>query len=324
MKKKLSIIIPMYNAELFIERTIKSITTSNLSAESYDILIVNDGSTDKCVEIVERLKETKPNICLLNQENGGSSVARNTGMDNSEGEYIWFVDADDMVEKDLSIIMDLIIKYTEVDVFDFEYNWVNDKDEIFGRGSSHPSVVHNEIIRGRDAILQGYTPGSVCGLILKSSFLINNHLRFKVGITQQDVELTFRIFSYAPKVMFRHEVIYDYLIRNNSTSKALDAERRTRYECDKVEIIKSFHNLSKCFEYTDKELSNKIRLYADNALFGCVYTLFKNRKTWKPLGISKAVVDRMKQEGYYPLKGVKGSWKKQLACLLLNIEHIVS
>lgn len=324
MSKKLCIVIPMYNAEAFIERTIKSITESNLPSDFYEIVIVNDGSTDKSAEVVGRLTKTIPNIILLNQKNRGSSVARNTGLSNTDSDYIWFIDSDDKAEKDLSIIPELINMYPEVDVFDFEYNWVNEKNEIFGHGSSHPSVEHDKIIRGRDAILQGYTAGSVCGLILKLSFLNTNNLRFKEGITQQDVELSFRIFAHASHVMFRYEVIYNYLIRQNSISKAVDAKRKTKYECDKVEIVKSFRQLSSYFEDTDKELSSHIRQYADGALFGCVYNLYRNRKKWRPLGINKAVIFKLKNENMYPMKGPFGTLKKTIASYLLNLEWVIS
>ena len=324
MNKKLCIIIPMYNAEAFIERTIYSITESNLPEDYYEILIVNDGSTDNGEKIVQTLAKKFLNLQLLTQKNGGSSVARNTGIDNTEAEYIWFIDSDDKAEKDLSIILELIRKYPDVDVFDFEYNWVNDKNEIFGHGSSHPSVVHNEVIHGRDAILQGYTAGSVCGLILKREFLNKNNLRFKVGITQQDVELSFHIFACAAKVLFRYEVIYNYLIRQNSISKATDAKRKTKYECDKVEIIKSFRRLASEFETKDKELSSHIRRYADGALFGCTFNMLKNRRQWKHLGINKAVIAKLKGEGLYPLKGPFGSWKKWAMSKVLNIEWFLS
>lgn len=324
MNKKLCIIIPMYNAEAFIERTINSIVESNLPSDFYEILIVNDGSTDRSSEIVKDLIKNISNLRLIEQENSGSSVARNTGIENSDTNYIWFVDSDDIVENNLSIIQELIEKHTEVDIFDYEYNWVNDKNVIFGHGSSHPSVIHNQVIQGRDAILQGYTAGSVCGLILKRSFLNDYHFRFKVGITQQDVELSFHLFAFAKKVMFRYEVIYNYLIRQNSISKALDAKRRTKYESDKVEIIMSFQRLARSFEKTDRELYQKICHYADGALFGCVYNLYKKRKEWRPLGVNTAVIAKLKENHLYPMKGPFDSWKKKLASLFLNCEFIVT
>lgn len=324
MSKKLNIIIPMYNAENFIERTINSIIQSNLPTDFYDILVVNDGSIDKSQELVETMMKSIPNLRLINQENGGSSVARNTGIDSSNSEYIWFFDSDDKSEKELSIISQLITEYPDVDVFDFEYNWVNEKNEIFGHGSSHPSVTHNQMIRGRDAILQGYTAGSVCGLILKREFINKYHLRFKVGITQQDVELSYHLFAYAPRVMFRYEVIYNYMIRQNSISKALDKKRKIKYESDKVEIIKSFRELSEEFKDKDEKLSLTIRQYADAALFGCVYNLFRNRKKWKSLGINQAVVKKLKESQLYPMKGPFNSWKKRMMSVLLNIEPLIS
>ncbi len=318
MCRKLCIIIPMFNAEAFIERTINSIVQSNLPADYYNILIVNDGSTDGSSDVVEKLTRRIPNLRYVNQNNGGASLARNTGIDNSESEYIWFIDADDKVESDVSIIPSLIAENPEVEIFCFEYNWVNTANIIYGHGCSHPSVIHNQVIKGREAILQGYKPGSVCGLILKRSLLDDNHFRFKVGITQEDVELSLQLFAHALKVMFRYEVIYNYMIRQNTANTPTNTDKKIKYELDKVEVVLSFLKLAQSFKGKDEELALKIQQYGEGALFGCVYNLYKNRNIYRPLGINHEVLKKLKEKELYPMKYPVGSWKKIFATLFLN------
>ena len=178
MSKRLCIVIPMYNSEAFIERTLESIGASNLPPDFYDILVVNDGSTDKGAEIVERMAAGKQNIRLINQENGGSSKARNTGIDNADAEYIWFFDSDDTAESNLMVIPELLERIPGLDVYAFHYNWIRD-GKFVGVGGSQPTVTHNRVMSGRDAVMQDYTPGSVCGLLLKRAFLLDSGLRFK-------------------------------------------------------------------------------------------------------------------------------------------------
>ena len=323
-KKKLCIIIPMYNSEEFIGRTLDSVLTSNLPLSFYNKIVVDDGSTDNSVSIVRAYSEENSNIMLITQKNNGASAARNNGLNSSLADYVWFIDSDDMVEKNLSIIINNLNLYDDVDIFDYQYNWINTNGKHVGVGSSHPTVEHNRIIAGRDAIIQGYTPGSVCGLIINKEFLKAHNLFFKVGITHEDVEITYRMFSLAQKVVFFNDIIYNYYFRNESVTRPTSIEKKIKYYTDEVEIIKNFYELSQSFEESDKQLSNRIKKYADGALFGCVYQMFRNRKRWKRVGINAHIIMKLKEYHYYPLKVPFYSWKKWLMCKVLNCECIIN
>ena len=90
-----SIIIPAYNAEKYIELCLDSI--SKQSFNDYELIIINDGSTDHTFNICNRFALNKKQIHLINKENAGVSVARNVGLQQAEGEYVLFVDADDIL-----------------------------------------------------------------------------------------------------------------------------------------------------------------------------------------------------------------------------------
>lgn len=324
MSKELNIIIPMYNAEKFIDRTVSSILHSNLPTDFYDILIVNDGSTDKSQELVETMMKSISNLRLINQENGGASAARNSGVSHSDCKYIWFVDSDDRVEKELSIIPQLLEKLPDIDVFLFSYNWISRNGKWLGVGSTQQMVKHNETISGRDAILQGYTPGSVCGLIIKKNYLVNNNFKFIEGITHEDVIFTFELFAKAHKVYFSNKIIYNYIFRTDSVTNATNIDKLISYNVNEAMVPFYFYKLSKSINSKDLELSQIIRQYADNALFGCVYKLYRNRKKWKPLGVNQAVIQKLKEYQLYPLKGPFNSWEKRMISILLNIESLIS
>lgn len=324
MNKKLCIIIPMYNTEKYIARTVKSITESNLPTDFYDILIVNDGSTDKSREVVESLIEHNSNLCLVNQENGGASKARNRGIDDVDFDYIWFVDSDDRVEQNISIIQENISKYPDVDVFLYKYNWINENKVCIGQGSTQPKVKHDMVLSGCEAIWQGYTPGSVCGLIIKKDYINNIGIKFIEGITHEDVIFTFELFAKAKKVYFSNDIIYNYDFRTDSVTKASSVQKLINYNVDEAMVPSYFYRLSRSFEKSDPKLSHIIHQYANDTLFGCVYNLYKNRETWKPLGVNKAVISKLKEEHLYPLKGPFDSWKKRLASIFLNIEFLIS
>ena len=113
-----SIIIPIYNVEKYIEQCFTSIYAQDISEDIFEVIAVNDGTPDNSMSIVKTIASQHKNLVIINQENQGLSVARNTGLDHAKGEYIWFVDSDDWLTKDsLSIVLDTIISYPKIDVF---------------------------------------------------------------------------------------------------------------------------------------------------------------------------------------------------------------
>ena len=93
---RLSIIVPIYNVEKYLSRCIESIL--NQTFKDFELILVNDGSTDNCKEICEKYKRMDSRIIVANKKNGGLSSARNLGIDISKGDYIGFVDSDDFID----------------------------------------------------------------------------------------------------------------------------------------------------------------------------------------------------------------------------------
>ncbi len=322
-KYKLSIIIPMYNCEKYINDCLDSILESDLPKDEYEVIIINDGSKDKGPEIAQKYVSAHNNFTYLTQENQGQSVARNYGLEKAKGEYVWFVDGDDKLDNSLIDLFSLLSSLPTLDILAFLLRQETEKGTFISFECKQPRVTHNIVIKGREAIIMGYMPSSVCAFVIRRSLLLDNNLLFKRGITQQDVELSYRLFSHANDVYFSRLNPYIYIHHEGSTSKSKDINKRIKYESDKVEIIKSFQQLAQSFAITDRELSQKIRQYADGALFGCVYKLFKKRKEWRPIGINKAVIEKLKENHLYPMKVPFSSWKKKLAVLILNFEFLL-
>lgn len=313
----------MYNAEKYIEACLDSILNSDLPKEEYEVIIINDGSKDKGPEIAQGYCAKHGNFVYLTQENQGQSVARNHGIKEAHGEYIWCVDSDDKLDRSLNPLIDLLKALPDIDILAFQLRQVTETNEFISYECSQPTVLHNEMIKGRDAVLQGYFPSSVCALAIRKMMITENGFSFKKGITQQDVELSYKLFSHANNVYFSELTPYIYIHHPYSTSKSTNSKKIAKYQCDKVEIIKSFRLLASEFKTSDKELSEHIRNYADSALFGCVYNLYKKRKEWKKKGINKAVIAKLKANHYYPLQGPFRSWKKWLMSKILNVESLI-
>lgn len=128
-KPLISVVIPLYNKEKSIAQSLKSIL--NQTYTNFEIVVVDDGSTDKSVEVVKNIGDDR--IQLLGQPNAGPSKARNTGVKNSKGDWIVFLDADDeLLPEALSIFSEIIVEHQDVDIIDCNRNVRRGEDEQLG------------------------------------------------------------------------------------------------------------------------------------------------------------------------------------------------
>lgn len=324
-KYKLSIIIPMYNAEKYIGICLDSILDSNLLKEEYEIVIVNDGSQDKSPEIAQDYALRYSNVIYLTQENQGQSTARNYGIKTCQGEYIWCVDADDkVISEQLPKIIEALDEYKNLDILAIQLQNVTEEGQYLDVECSQPTLEHNKVLSGVEAILSGYNPSSICALITKKQLFIDNNIFFVKGITHQDVELTYRLMPCAMKVVFSDIIPYLYIYHPNSTSKSMVPEKKIKYIKDDIYIINSFRRLALSFKDINPQLYSVIFNRSQNVLFGLVYSLYKNKKEWGKLGINSVIVDELKKEQLYPMKGEFDSLKKSLFVrLFLNIPCLI-
>ena len=325
-KYKLSIIIPMYNAEKYIGICLDSILDSNLLKEEYEIVIVNDGSQDKSPEIAQDYALRYSNVIYLTQENQGQSTARNYGIKTCQGEYIWCVDADDkVISEQLPKIIEALDEYKNLDILAIQLQNVTEEGQYLDVECSQPTLEHNKVLSGVEAILSGYNPSSICALITKKQLFIDNNIFFVKGITHQDVELTYRLMPCAMKVVFSDIIPYLYIYHPNSTSKSMVPEKKIKYIKDDIYIINSFRRLALSFKDINPQLYSVIFNRSQNVLFGLVYSLYKNKKEWGKLGINSVIIDELKKEQLYPMKGEFDSLKKSLFVrLFLNREFMIS
>ena len=324
-KYKLSIIIPMYNAEKYIGICLDSILDSNLLKEEYEIVIVNDGSQDKSSEIAQDYASRYSNVTYLTQENQGQSTARNYGIKTCQGEYVWCVDADDkLISAQLPKLIDALDEYENLDILAVQLQNVTEEGKYLDIECMQPLVEHNRIISGVEAVISGYIPSSICALIVRRELFVENDIFFVKGITHQDVELTYRLMPHAKFVMFSNLIPYLYIYHPNSTSKSLVPEKKIKYIKDDIYIIKSFQKLALSYKQDNLLLYKVIYNQSQNVLFSLVYSLYKNKKTWFNMGINTAVVAELKKEKLYPIRGKFDSIKKTIcARLFLNIPCVL-
>lgn len=229
----LSIIIPIYNVEQFIAQCIESIYSQHFPLERFEVIAVNDGTPDHSMDIVKRFAAKYSNLQIINQENKGLSVARNTGMQYAKGDYVWFVDSDDWLSgKSLSIVWQNILHYPQIDVFAtvlmMQYE-KNDKAKV-------EYVPNPKVKSGRDYMFRNNNAnrGACQRYVFKKAFLEKYDLRFMPGVYHEDGEFSNRMLYLADKLMIIPQPVYNYRIR---TSGSIMSSRKMKMNDDLVKIF---------------------------------------------------------------------------------------
>ncbi|MFY8166999.1 MAG: glycosyltransferase [Sediminibacterium sp.] len=230
---KISYILPVYKVEPYIEKCILSIIATDLSLNDYEIIAVNDGSPDKCRQIIEGLQAQYPNIVLINQQNQGVSAARNAGLELAKGEYIVFVDPDDFLAG------------TEVNKH-YEYAKLHNLDILlFGRSTLSQTGkltkmcgyydLENKIFDGVEGYLlkdKLYTVWDTSwGRFYKKELIDKYFIRFPIGVPHlEDGIFVRKVFALSEKVAFSNQNFYTvYLSPGSATRSVLSDERLKAY-----------------------------------------------------------------------------------------------
>ena len=172
-EKILSFIVPVYNAEKYLRCCLDSLLEQDVSKEEYEILCINDGSQDGSLQILQEYAEKYSNIVVIDKPNEGVSATRNLGIEKAQGEYIWFIDADDWIARNcLGYIFD-IIKTHNVSVVQLQYDYITAEWRV---QQCQTYVAEKEKLQCE--ILKEIQPNGVCWSILKTKLLIENNLRF--------------------------------------------------------------------------------------------------------------------------------------------------
>ena len=194
MQKKLSIVVPVYNVEKFIRPCLESVFGQGLDDEDYELIVVNDGTPDRSMEMIADLLSQHSNITVINQANQGVSIARNNGMSKATGDYILFLDSDDMlVESSLPVILKQALE-KRPDIIVADYLKMNDEDV----SSSKVQVVQPDIIEwteitGRELFYK-YERVTVWHRLYRLGFLLEHHIQFMPGVTYEDNPFTYECY----------------------------------------------------------------------------------------------------------------------------------
>lgn len=214
MNELISVIVPVYNVEKYLERCVKSILRQTYT--NLEIILVDDGSPDKSGKICDELANKDARISVIHKKNGGASSSRNAGIEFSHGEFICFVDSDDYIEKDYVMTLYNLIKRNNADLAKINYVEVNTDDY------SEQSKDEKEKVFLEDDVEYAYLAlkvDSACVFLYRRDLIGNT--RFEVGKTSEDILFNFEIFKKAKKLVYLPANKYYYFYNIDSVSNGL-------------------------------------------------------------------------------------------------------
>ncbi|MDO5571244.1 MAG: glycosyltransferase family 2 protein [Bacteroidales bacterium] len=318
-KYLLSIIIPIYNIKEYIKSCIES--AALLDSNLYEIVLIDDGSTDGVEKLIDSISLDYNNIKVLHQKNQGLSGARNSGLNLSQGKYIWFVDGDDYVD---SINLNKAIEFLKnnnSDIVTFDMALGADRNSNY-RSISKCCLIPERNYSAEESFRSGFIPTSACSAFYKKEFIDNFNLRFNICAYREDVEFTGRAFLLASKICYLPLLLYYYYEREGSITKNESIENRQKLIRAEVTIADSFNKFlseySSDYPYISKIMKERINLIVMNMMI----SLFHDK--YLDYDFSKHILIDCKRKKLYPLnlRINQISFKRKIMWLFANFESL--
>ncbi|WP_298499378.1 glycosyltransferase [uncultured Algibacter sp.] len=304
---KLSIVIPLYNKEDYIVRCLDSLLAQDVSKNEFEIIIVDDGSTDSSFSIAKEYAEKYPNIQLFKQKNGGAGAARNKGLEVSKGDYIYFLDADDYIAKNVfKRILELSLG-NKLEILGFNTKYVSD-------GSFTNSLTENiqdltiEVMDGMTYISKKRFRNEAWWYIIKRSFLLDTGIKFTEGRYLQDSIFTGTLLLTTNRISKVNMDVHRFVQVENSATTNKKPAHVLKFINDLVYAIEKYGELIKSINSSNLNYDKVINVYKHKQ-HAFVFTLCIKAFNCSILKIKdlKTILNNFKKIDAYPISLKYGS-----------------
>ena len=297
MDKKFSIIVPAYNAEEYLERCIDSMANQDFLYDEYEVIVVNDGSTDGTLDLLNNLCLKYSFLRYVTTVNGGLSRARNRGIEEAVGEYLLFVDSDDSIRSNsLTQIYDELMK-EDLDMMLMDYLYLDSNSNPLKKPLSIGSYT-NQPVDGKEFLLKNKYYPMVWAYAYRRSFLLENKLEM-IPIWHEDEEFTPRAIYFARRVKYLPLVFYKYF--RNKSSFMMKYNENSYFD-----MIRGMESLE-CFRQ-ESVVDPHLSLYFQDLIAKNLLKSFKRSIQWgTPVRIQQQMIYEMKKRRFIPLpRGKRG------------------
>ncbi len=274
MEDLISIIVPIYNVEEYLEKCVDSIL--NQTYKNLEIILVNDGSSDDSINICNRYEKEDSRVKVIHKQNGGMSDARNTGMKIASGKYIGFVDSDDYIKEDMIENLYNLLQKNNADISICAY-------ELLDKNKTPSVKLNGEVysFNNIDAIQE----------LLKSKFITSHcwnklykkqlweNVQFPIGRKFEDMAVMHLVFEKAEKIVYKNEIEYYYIKRSNSIMKSISdklVNDLREMSILREEYIKK--NIAQNEKYAEISEIKRIKMCYDYIILGKLDNLYNSKE----------------------------------------------
>lgn len=305
---KISLLIPVYNAGDLLHKCLISILSQDLDFE-YEIVLIDDGSTDKSVEIIKSYQLEHSNIVLVQQKNSGSAIARNKALEHAKGEYLWFIDQDDFIEPHVLSKIYNILNTSSPDVILMGWKHITCDGEI----ESHTTYKY-EITDGTSLIKRRICPNQIWNKVVSSKLMKINDLHFKENILMaDDFHMSFRVMFYAEKIVVTNFYAYNWLFNPISISNKGGHNHLEKIALDSLFVGSDLEKLIKNNKNDYKKI--QFQKWLNNFWFGLFFSLYRFDYD---IEFIKRIITEMKIRGVYPVSRSGLTCKRSLFTAIVN------
>ncbi|MCX8531514.1 glycosyltransferase family 2 protein [Chryseobacterium luquanense] len=299
---KLSIVIPVYNSSRYLDDCLNSLLAQNMNAAEYELICVNDGSTDDSLKILNEYSNLHTNIKVISQENKGHSAARNTGLRAATGKYVWFVDSDDFIEENsISTIINCMDEQ-EIDFLTIGLCNVSNESHFI------PTNKQNSIVFEK----QPHNISCSGNRIFLREILSENNISWSTDVhSLDDVLFLFYVQLHSKKSFYTPSVNYFYRESPNSISRTKSSESTIKHINGLRNLINYYHGelaIQKEKKGNDSVIKNidaRVNLAVKSMLLDAIFVYdFKERKM---------LLEDLKSKNQYPYKLIRYDLKPKIS-----------
>ena len=285
----LSMIIPVYNAETYLPECLDSLLKQDLPAEDFEILCVNDGSKDGSLAVLQTYAGNYPNIRIIDKENGGVTTARNAGLEAAKGEFIWFIDADDLIKENILAQLKAMVPETGCDRV------------VFGAYEFTDALTEEELEKSRKKELTTNTSwydAVVWRSLLRTEFLKQHDLYFRYPeLTHgEDGLFMYEVTLDNPMTVATEEVLYFYRIHSGSADASVSVESLKRKLRSHVRITQILQQHFLAQESPAEGSANKMMIYLWKSMYEATQLPYKD---------ARDAIQGLRETGLFPCRRPK-------------------
>jgi len=301
----ISIVVPIYNVEKYLKQCIESLLSQTY--KNLEILLIDDGSTDKCPQICDEYEKKDKRIKVIHKKNGGLSDARNRGIEEAKGKYITFIDSDDYISENfVKKMYDSIIE-NNAEISQCNLVKVNDNAEVLQKiGYSDKSKFKTKYEIIKDLYTGHWENTIACNKLYKIELFEN--IRFPLGKLHEDEFTTYKVLYKATKVAMVEEYLYKYRQNVNSITGE-------QFKVKRLDAIEAFEERLDFFKEKGEIELYEVSFIAYLVLIRDLY--IKTRKhIEKSKKIKKDLIKKYKED-YPKLKNIKNIGKMKRIKLMI-------